>query len=121
MKKIVLLFFILFSISFSSQKYNFKFENVDLLNVEVSKKCHSCRYLEGTLKNKTNKQILILNFEIKYRDKDATENDPYYTIGKIILYNIEPKKTVNFIKSLDVRNIDGEDFKIKLTKIILGE
>lgn len=121
MKKIILLFFILSSLSFSSQKYNFKFDEVDLLNVQISKKCYNCRNLEGFLKNKTNKQILILNFEIKYRDKDATENDPYYTLGKINLYNIEPKETINFIEHVDVHNIDGLDFKIQLTKIIIKE
>lgn len=121
MKKIILLFFILSSISFCSQNYNFQFDEVDFLNVEMSEKCYNCRLIEGFLKNKTNKKIILLDFEIKYRDKDAGKDDPYYTVGKTELYNIDPRETIDFIAYIDVQNINGLDFKIELTRIIMDE
>lgn len=121
MKKIILLFFILASISFSFEKYNFKFKKVDLLNIEVSKKHRGKRSLEGIVKNKSSKKIKYVQFKIKYRDKDAAKNSPYYTVGTKTFYNLEPKERINFKTSAKVLDMDGRDFKIELTKIIMEE
>ncbi|OQY10735.1 MAG: hypothetical protein B6I28_00310 [Fusobacteriia bacterium 4572_132] len=107
MKKIVLLFFILSIMSFGSPRYNFKFEKVDLLNVKVSRKYNGWRNFEGTLKNKTDQEILAVKFKIKYRDKDVMKNDSYHTVGSIELYNLDPKEVINFkayAKVFDMNN-----------------
>jgi len=119
MKKIILLFILLSSLSFSSQIYNFEFEQVDLLNIVVNDKYDGYRYFEGTLKNKTDQKIIILNFEIKYRDENARKNTPYSSVGKINIYSLGPQETTDFITYVDVTNIEGLDFKIEISNIIL--
>lgn len=122
MKKIIFLFFILSFMSFSSfnpfnhKKYNFTLENVSLLNIQLSETIGGRKYFEGIIKNNTNKKILKAEISVLFKDK----NNPYHLVGKMDFYNLKPKGSSSFSgKSVHVNDINGRDFKVKLSELIM--
>lgn len=116
MKKIIFIFFIISFLSFSSPEYNFRFTKASLIKVKLSRKKGGFRWVSGIIKNNTNEIISNVEFTVQYKDK----NTPYLVVGKMNFYNLQPKEKATFSgKLLNVQNIKGRDFKIKLTKIIM--
>ncbi|MCS5420633.1 MULTISPECIES: hypothetical protein [Psychrilyobacter] len=122
MKKIVFLFFILSFMSFSSftpfnhKKYNFTLEKISLLNIDLSETIGGRKYFEGVVKNNTDKKILKAEVTVMFKDKDT----PYSVVGKMNFYNLKPKESSTFSgQSVYVNNIQGEDFRVKLSEIIM--
>jgi len=117
MKKNVFIFFILFSISFSTPIYNFRFRKASLIKVELSRKRSGLRYLSGIVRNNTNEEISKVEFTVMFKD----ENCRYVTVGRVNFSNLKPKESLVFSNRLiNVKNINGRDFKIKLTKIVMN-
>ncbi len=129
MKKIVLLFFILSAMLFgesrylskpllSSKKYDFRFREASLIDVKVSRKKHGKRYFEGIVRNNTNKKIKKVEFTVVFKDEDS----PYRVAGRMTFSNLRPKESSSFEgRRILVNDIDGRDFKVKLTEVILEE
>jgi len=122
MKKIVFLFFILSFISFSSSNpfshhsYNFSLDKVSLLNVKLSEKIGGRKYFEGIIKNNTDKKIVKAEVTVMFKDK----NTPYHVVGKMNFYNLNPNERSTFFgQSVHVNNIKGDDFKVKLSEVII--
>ncbi len=122
MKKIVFLFFILSFITFGSfssfnhQRYNFNLDKVSLLNVKLSETIGGRKYFEGIIKNNTDKNIVKAEVTVMFKDK----NTPYHVVGKMNFYNLKPNERFTFFgQSVHVNNIEGEDFKVKLSEVIM--
>ncbi len=122
MKKLVFLFFILSFISFGSfnpfnhPKYNFTLDKVSLLNVKLSEKIGGRKYFEGIIKNNTDEKILKAEITVLFKDK----NTPYHAVGKMNFYNLKPNESSTFFgQSVHVDNIKGEDFKVKLSEVVV--
>lgn len=122
MKKIVFLFFILSFITFGSftsfnqQRYNFNLDKVSLLNVKLSETIGGRKYFEGIIKNNTDKKIVKAEVTVMFKDK----NTPYNVVGKMNFYNLKPNERSTFFgQSVHVNNIEGKDFKVKLSEVIM--
>ncbi|MGB6127387.1 MAG: hypothetical protein WBG30_01440 [Psychrilyobacter sp.] len=121
MKKIILLFLTLSLISFGSQKYDFRFKNVDILKVRISRKYNGFRCLEGVISNKSNEKIEYVKFDIKIRDKNITKNNRYYTVGEVRLSQLYPNKKMKFKRYLRVLDMDGKDLKIEVINLVMSK
>ncbi len=121
MKKIILVFFTLSLMSFGSQKYDFRFKNVDILQIKISRKCNGVRSLAGVISNKSLKKIEYARFHIKFRDKNLTRNNNYYTVGEIKVSNLLPNKKIKFKTHAKVLDMDGRDFKIELIDLVMSK
>lgn len=121
MKKIILLFFTLTLMSFGSQKYDFRFKSVDILQVKISRKYNGVRSLTGVVTNKSSKEIKYIKFDIKIKDKKITKNNNYYTVGEIRSYNLSPNKKINFKTHLKVLDIDSRDIKIEIIDLVMSK
>lgn len=121
MKKIILLFFTLTLMSFGSQKYDFRFKNVDILQVKISSKYNGVRSLTGVVSNKSSKKIEYIKFDIKIRDKNVTKNNNYYTVGEIRSYNLPPDTKINFKTYLKVLDMDSRDIKVEIINLVMSK
>ena len=121
MKKIILLFFTLSLMSFGSQKYDFRFKSVDILQVKISRKYNGVRSLTGVISNKSSKEIESIKFDIKIRDKNVTKNNNYYTVGEIRSYNLPPNKKINFKTYLKVLDMDSRDIKVEIINLVMSK
>lgn len=103
--------------SFGSQKYDFRFKSVDILQVKISRKYNGVRSLTGVVTNKSSKEIEYIKFNIKIKDK----NDNYYTVGEIRSYNLPPNKEVCFKTYLKVLDLDSKNLKVEIIDLIIGQ
>jgi len=121
MKKIILLFLTLSFISFGSQKYDFRFKNVDILEIKISRKYNGIRCLEGVVSNKSSNKIEYVKFDIKIRDKNITKNNKYYTVGEIRSSQLPPNKKMKFKTYLRVLDMDGKDLKVEVIDLVMSK
>ncbi|WP_028857695.1 hypothetical protein [Psychrilyobacter atlanticus] len=121
MKKIILLFFTLSLMSFGSPKYDFRFKNVDILQVKISRKYNGVRSLTGVVTNKSSKEIEYIKFNIKIKDKNITQDNNYFTVGEIRSYNLPPNKKINFKTYLKVLDMDSRDLKVEIIDLVMSK
>jgi hypothetical protein len=102
----------------SSKTYDFRFKEASLLEVKVSRKSGGKRYFEGIIRNNTNKKIKKVEFTVVFKG----ENSPYRVVGRMTFSNLRPKESSSFQgERVLVNDIDGRDFKVKLTEVIMEE
>ena len=121
MKKIILLFFILSLISFGSPKYDFRFKDVDILQIKIGRKSNGRRSLSGIVNNKSSKQIDYVKFDIKLKDEKIPLNNNYCIVGEVKAYNLSPYKKINFKTHLKVLDMDGRDLKVEITDLVVSQ
>lgn len=111
MKKIIFTFMVISIMSFSTPTtYQFKFKNTDLINFKVFEKRHGTRSLKGTVRNKTNKTITKIKYEVFYKEGNSYS----IRVSQPTFYDISPKGKVNFQNWVFVVNeLEGLDFIIK--------
>ncbi len=94
--------------------YSFNFGNIQLKNCLLNRKRGDHRKFQGVVVNRGSADLEWVEFEFYFRDPDFNHGR-YSLISREVIKSIPGKSHKNFKLKIPVGDIDGRDFKIKMT------
>ncbi|ADO81820.1 hypothetical protein [Ilyobacter polytropus] len=119
MKKFILFFSLVFILSFTSaeaSRYSFNFGKIRITEAKLSRKNNKSRSFSGLIENRSSKKLTV-TMDIYFKDSEVN-NGREVLVASPTFYNLSPRSTKNFRTYLYVGEINGRDFRVKLSKTL---